>query len=68
MHMVNSNQHGIPSDKARERDDAAGMIWWNALDKAQRKHWMEVAGNTGRAVDAWMAFRSQASVKGEADQ
>ncbi|WLA80257.1 hypothetical protein [Bradyrhizobium elkanii] len=49
-------------------DDAAGMIWWNALDKAQRKHWMEVAGNTGRAVDAWRAFCSQASVKGEADQ
>jgi hypothetical protein len=35
------------------------MIWWNSLDEKQREHWMEVAGNTGRAVDAWLAFRGE---------
>lgn len=38
-------------------DDAAGMEWWNLLDEWGRWHWMERAGDTGRAVDAWTVFK-----------
>jgi hypothetical protein len=38
-------------------DDALGMKWWNALDDRERKRWMQIAGNTGRAKDAWEAFK-----------
>jgi hypothetical protein len=49
---------GDRSEEERERDEAAaGMIWWNALNDKERKHWMERAGNTGCAFDAWRAFK-----------
>ena len=38
-------------------DDEAGMAWWNALTEQERAKWSALAGNTGRAVDAWQAFK-----------
>jgi hypothetical protein len=43
-------------------DDAMGMAWWNNLTPKERREWMRRAGDTGRAVDAWEAFK-----KGDAD-
>jgi hypothetical protein len=40
-------------------DDEIGMAWWNALTPRERVRWMAVAGNTGRAVDAWEAFKNR---------
>jgi hypothetical protein len=40
-------------------DDREGMQWWNDLRDEDRQHWMRQAGNTGRAVDAWRAFKIQ---------
>lgn len=41
------------SDREPSPDELAGIAWWNALDEAARRHWMQRAGNTGRAADAW---------------
>lgn len=41
-------------------DDEAGMAWWNALTEQERARWSAIAGNTGRAVDAWNAFKRAA--------
>ncbi|WP_157056033.1 hypothetical protein [Candidatus Burkholderia verschuerenii] len=38
-------------------DERAGIAWWNALDEQARRFWMSEAGQTGRAVDAWEAFK-----------
>jgi hypothetical protein len=38
-------------------DDIAEMIWWNSLTEQERRRWMREAGDTGRAVDAWKAFK-----------
>jgi hypothetical protein len=38
-------------------DDEAGMAWWNGLSERERAKWSALAGNTGRAVDAWKAFK-----------
>ncbi|MDD2859563.1 MAG: hypothetical protein PHT60_15505 [Acidiphilium sp.] len=38
-------------------DERAGMEWWNGLDEVARRFWMQQAGNTGRAVDAWDAYK-----------
>ena len=38
-------------------DEALGLTWWNALSTAERQHWSALAGNTGRAADAWEAFK-----------
>jgi hypothetical protein len=38
-------------------DAIAGMLWWNSLTPAERVYWMDVAGNTGVAADAWEAFK-----------
>ena len=38
-------------------DDQVGMRWWNALNEECRRYWMRRAGDTGRAVDAWRAFK-----------
>jgi hypothetical protein len=37
-------------------DDDAGMAWWNGLTEQERTKWAAVA-NTGRAKDAWEAFK-----------
>ena len=39
-------------------DDLAGMAWWNALSEQDRRRWTRIAGDTGRAVDAWRAFKA----------
>jgi hypothetical protein len=38
-------------------DDLNGIAWSNALTEKARGLWMRIAGNTGRAVDAWVAFK-----------
>jgi hypothetical protein len=38
-------------------DDEAGMAWWNALTEQERANWSAIAGDTGRAKDAWEAFK-----------
>lgn len=42
-------------------DEAKGMAWWNGLDDEARAYWMRKAGDTGRAADAWEAFKSTAA-------
>jgi hypothetical protein len=44
-------------DPVSVRDARLGMAWWNALATAERRYWMDVAGNTGIAADAWHAFK-----------
>jgi len=39
-------------------DGLLGMAWWNGLTRPERVYWMDVAGNTGVAADAWAAFKS----------
>jgi hypothetical protein len=39
------------------KDDELGVAWWNALTKQERAKWSAIAGNTGRAKDAWEAFK-----------
>jgi hypothetical protein len=46
-----------PPDQPMTRDDELGMAWWNSLTKEERAKWSDVAGNTGRPVDAWRAFK-----------
>src|SRR5260370_33561818 len=46
----------------REIDDDAGMAWWNALTEPERDEWMRRAGNTGRAKDAWEAYKAILSI------
>jgi len=41
-------------------DDEAGMAWWNALTEQERAKWSAIAGDTGRAKDAWEAFKRSA--------
>jgi hypothetical protein len=44
------------------KDDELGIAWWNGLSERERARWSREAGNTGRAKDAWEAFkRAQAS-------
>jgi hypothetical protein len=38
-------------------DGEIGMDWWNGLKVSDRRHWMAVAGDTGRAADAWEAYK-----------
>jgi hypothetical protein len=40
-------------------DERAGIEWWNALDKRQRAYWVELAGNAGRAEDAWTNYKRE---------
>jgi hypothetical protein len=44
---------------ARATDDELGMAWWNGLSERERARWSREAGNTGRAKDAWEAFKRQ---------
>ena len=38
--------------------DELGMAWWNGLTEQERRRWMREAGDTGRAMDAWYAFKA----------
>lgn len=46
-----------PMDEHATVDDLTGIAWWNALPDRERGQWMARAGNTGRAKDAWEAFK-----------
>lgn len=37
-------------------DDAAGVAWWNRLDRQQRRYWLDRAASA-RPADAWQAFQ-----------
>jgi hypothetical protein len=39
-------------------DDTMGMAWWNHITDAERAKWMDRAGSTGSAKDAWEAFKA----------
>lgn len=57
-HLIDSGYHEMTADQEMEREYAEdGMAWWNALDDEGRKYWMCMAGDTGRAIDAWRAFQ-----------
>jgi hypothetical protein len=51
-----------PASKANEQlpqpDALLGLSWWNNLTEVERIAWMERAGNTGVAADAWAAFKA----------
>jgi hypothetical protein len=38
-------------------DEAMGIAWWNGVTDQERARWMQAAGNTGVAADAWTAFK-----------
>lgn len=38
-------------------DNKVGADWWNLSTEADRDFFMGKAGNTGRAIDAWMVFK-----------
>lgn len=38
------------------RDAVRGVEWFNSLDRAERAHWLDVAGSAVPA-DAWAAFK-----------
>jgi hypothetical protein len=38
-------------------DETMGMAWWNGLTEPERAQWMQVAGDTDVAADAWAAFK-----------
>jgi hypothetical protein len=44
-------------DAPSQSDDQLDMTWWNGLTKQERAKWSTIAGNTGRAKDAWEAFK-----------
>lgn len=47
---------------SNEADALTGMVWWNALTLGERVYWMDAAGNTGVAADAWEAFKRARSI------
>lgn len=50
-------QHVAADVRKADPDGAAGMAWWNALTPGERVYWMDAAGDTGVAADAWAAFK-----------
>jgi hypothetical protein len=44
---------------APDDDELAGIDWWNAMEVEGREYWMEQAGNSGRAADAWAIFKRE---------
>lgn len=44
-------------DREPTAAERAGIAWWNTLDEQARRFWLREAGQTGRAVDAWEAFK-----------
>ena len=49
-------------------DDNLGILWWNSLSDSERVRWSKAAGNTGRAKDAWEAFKAAQKPNGEHDR
>ncbi|MGL4941373.1 MAG: hypothetical protein ACRC44_08525 [Bifidobacterium asteroides] len=44
----------FPADP--DADPHAGVRRWNDLEEAERRRWMQRAGDTGRAVDAYAQY------------
>jgi hypothetical protein len=40
-------------------DESMGLQWWNRLQEQARCYWMERAGNTGHALDAWEVYKRE---------
>jgi hypothetical protein len=57
MPRITASKTNPPDQAPMTPDDEIGMAWWNALTKQERAKWSAIAGNTGRAKDAWEAFR-----------
>lgn len=55
-------------DREPTADERAGIAWWNALDEADRLQWMQQAGDTGRAADAWAAYKRAQATKPHDDK
>ena len=52
---------------AHLRDAVAGIQWFNALSRAERAHWLEIAGSAVPA-DAWAAFKRAADSAASGDR
>jgi hypothetical protein len=46
-------------DRKSTEDESTGLQWWNRLQEHARCYWMERAGNTGHALDAWEAYKRE---------
>jgi len=46
----------MSTDREPTPDERRGMEWWNNATEAERRHWMQRAGNTGVAADAYRAW------------
>lgn len=55
--VMRQYSHALEKLAEPTEDEREGMAWWNELDEATRRYWMEKAGNTGRASDAWEAAK-----------
>lgn len=47
----------LKNDSEPTEDESAGIAWWNSATEEDRRFWMHRAGDTGRAVDAWNAYK-----------
>lgn len=47
----------FPADPNVDPED--GMNWWNSMPETERKAWMHSAGDSGRVVDAYVAFLTE---------
>lgn len=43
--------------EAHLEDALRGSLWWNSISRAERLHWLEIAGSAVPA-DAWRAFQA----------
>jgi len=47
-------------ERAPTKDEQAGMDWWNRISENLRAKWLTVL-HSGRAVDAWEAYKQSAA-------
>lgn len=47
----------LSGEETPTADELEGMAWWNGLDDYERRRWMKLAGDTGRAADAWAEWK-----------
>jgi hypothetical protein len=61
LHRARDVLAAAPAASSPEADDTeAGMAWFNGLTRAERAHWLALAGSAVPA-DAWRAFRDSQS-------
>lgn len=53
-------ERNMTDERKPTTDEAMGIVWWNGLTEQDRARWMQAAGNTGVAADAWAAFKKGA--------